>query len=745
MLTGNSAHPVKNTAGKDDDEHTYVYKAEDIASHKDIDLTVGGLILIGLLRGGDYDPEGLPSCGPKVAHALAKCGFGDSLLTAARTLPQDDLPAFLSNWRHEVCQELKTNARGFLDSKKAKLAQSFPDTFPNIEILLLYTNPLTSEKSSRSKNISYLWNTEPNLSELANLCERKFEWGVKEIIVKRFRTVMWSPIVLRILRRAILDEDERQSKAEDQTASLTSTPKKQRGSGKPNPPGTPSSKITKYFSSLNIASDDEDDEETLIVKIHSKRSHASTDEIPEYRLEINPTQLVRLTESGIQGCRQLPGSSSANLSEDDSDDDPSDSEKPKKNGPAKPPPEPHSHLRVWMPSSMVRLVEPRLVDDFETKEEKKRQKKTDAVKRKATKAGGSRAGATSKVKQKNAALAGPSASCERSSEEDFSDVFGLGNSGEKISKARKKQTMREAVVYEEEEEEEEEEQYLTDKASDLKINHREYRERLTDKSIPQEKGSKSKSKSKGDTGQINTQNLPERSAFIDVLNRTDRSPSTIRTSQKPVPLSTTSHVTYRAPFPSTLSDSDLEDDLVPTRSIASTRTTGTRKMSSRTSDSDADLRISTPKKSPRKSKEHRMPIYTRVKYDEVVPLDNARVSSSSKPLLMARKTKPALELEEELEEDYSRAPSPSPLRRTIGRVIKPNARAPELNLPSIRKAQYSTTVSDVIELSSDSDSSVSSQAKFASKSIAGTVRAKATKRKELTSMVQIPTDIIDLT
>ena len=84
-LSGNKAHPVKNSAGKVDDQHVVTYLAKDFRDDSDIALTQGGLILIGVLRGGDYS-SGLANCGITTAHGLAKCGFGDSLVENARTM-----------------------------------------------------------------------------------------------------------------------------------------------------------------------------------------------------------------------------------------------------------------------------------------------------------------------------------------------------------------------------------------------------------------------------------------------------------------------------------------------------------------------------------------------------------------------------------------------------------------------------------------------------------------------------------
>jgi Holliday junction resolvase YEN1 len=56
------------------------------------------MILIGLMSGGDYQQGGLARCGVTTAHALARCGFGDSLFEAAMSLDRtslEDLLGFL--------------------------------------------------------------------------------------------------------------------------------------------------------------------------------------------------------------------------------------------------------------------------------------------------------------------------------------------------------------------------------------------------------------------------------------------------------------------------------------------------------------------------------------------------------------------------------------------------------------------------------------------------------------------------
>ncbi|OJA09143.1 hypothetical protein AZE42_02315 [Rhizopogon vesiculosus] len=378
-LSGNRAHPVKNADGRDDGNHVATYRAVDIISHDDVRLSRGGCILIGLLSGGDYHQAGVQGCGKLIAAALARCGFGDQLLEATSSLDHEELEKWLITWRDQVREELRTNRSGFVGSKKPALAKKIPDDFPDIDILLSYTNPITSETEGKPTR-EITWEHEPDIGKIAGLCELYFEWGVKDVIIKRFRTVLWPSAVLRILRRGAMDKDEKRRKG------LPVSPRKSKTTGK-FAPGTPSKMITKYFSSMKLNSpnkaggkereysdsESEAEEDRLIVKIHSSRRHASTDGILEYRLEIAPASLVRLAEYGVQGIRP-PIEVDAAYDETEGEDEDEDRGKHKGKG-KKPTTDPESHLRVWMPACMVETVEPELVDAFEEIQLKKLEKK----------------------------------------------------------------------------------------------------------------------------------------------------------------------------------------------------------------------------------------------------------------------------------------------------------------------------------------------------------------------------------
>lgn len=323
---------------------------------------------------------GVTRCGPTIAAALARCGFGDSLVNAFLTLPPDSFPTFLRSWRAELCQELRTNSRGLITKKYVSLANSIPDSFPNIEVLRSYVTPVTSESRGKIVDDSKWWTRDMDIAEVASCCEQFFEWGIKEIILKRFRTVLWPGACLRILRQAAREQDMK-----GQTAHTLTPQKNAKRPPKHLAVGTPSKLITRYFSKLGLDSpekvrgplgDDQDDEDPLMIKIHSSRQHASTDKILEYRVEVAPAQLAALAESGVQGLRSMEhmdlGDTFSDLEPAEEDEEEGGSKK--KRGP-KPPPDPKTHLRVWLPACMLEYVQPRLVEEWEAKEEAKRAKK----------------------------------------------------------------------------------------------------------------------------------------------------------------------------------------------------------------------------------------------------------------------------------------------------------------------------------------------------------------------------------
>lgn len=80
-LSGNKANPALDLNGNPSKEHTMVYTAEAFANHPEIRLTRGGLVLVALLAGGDYD-----SVCPPLSTPLTRLPLHRAFLVLASAL-----------------------------------------------------------------------------------------------------------------------------------------------------------------------------------------------------------------------------------------------------------------------------------------------------------------------------------------------------------------------------------------------------------------------------------------------------------------------------------------------------------------------------------------------------------------------------------------------------------------------------------------------------------------------------------
>jgi Holliday junction resolvase YEN1 len=119
-----------------------VYTSAAISAHP-LYLDDDGLLLFVLFVGGDYD-RGLAYCGPKIATALAQCGFGRDLRRILTTFGGAKLHEEWGLWRDALKAELKSNLSGNLDKRYPKLANEVNSSFPNLDVAELYMDPLTS-------------------------------------------------------------------------------------------------------------------------------------------------------------------------------------------------------------------------------------------------------------------------------------------------------------------------------------------------------------------------------------------------------------------------------------------------------------------------------------------------------------------------------------------------------------------------------------------------------------------------
>ncbi|KAJ3899576.1 PIN domain-like protein, partial [Lentinula edodes] len=309
------------------------------------DLNRENLIFIALCSGGDYG-TGLDNCGIKISYGLARAGFGKQLCQAALNHDQnsDQLKNFLKHWKSELTQELRTNASGFLPQKSPKLASTIPDSFPEIDVLLAYMRPITSESLGCSKHYDDLlindgWlKKDPSLPLLAEKCQFYFEWGILQSIIKRFRTVIFHGVTLRIMRRAHIREQTSDAKSIDLEV------------------------IRAHFAAGGYAVEDMDSPCPEFIKdISISRTHESTSKTLEYRVAINPTILVQLAAHGVKGIRQPEDKDKWSEFKEVENKSSDEGRTKKKEYLA----DPMLPLKLWLPAVLVREAVPGLVEAHE--------------------------------------------------------------------------------------------------------------------------------------------------------------------------------------------------------------------------------------------------------------------------------------------------------------------------------------------------------------------------------------------
>jgi holliday junction resolvase YEN1 len=157
--------------------HVTIYDASKIAAGPS-GLDREGMVLVALMSGGDYIPEGVPGCGIKVACEAARAGFGKSLLS----IPKTDTVGFRT-WRDSLAHELRTNASKFFRVKHNAL--QLPEAFPNQEVLGYYAQPMVSsaERIQKLRN-EIQWDGLIDIAGLRAFVADAFEWRYRPGAVK---------------------------------------------------------------------------------------------------------------------------------------------------------------------------------------------------------------------------------------------------------------------------------------------------------------------------------------------------------------------------------------------------------------------------------------------------------------------------------------------------------------------------------------------------------------------------------
>jgi holliday junction resolvase YEN1 len=134
---------------KDAPDEVGAYFSHSVENSDTVALTQGGLILIALLAGGDYDPS-VSGIRVGIAYGLARCGFGDTLIDAAGKQDRPGFRIFLDSWQQDVCLKLSTNSHGLFGHRYDRLVPHITNTFPSPVVLQHYLHPITSGSNEQS-------------------------------------------------------------------------------------------------------------------------------------------------------------------------------------------------------------------------------------------------------------------------------------------------------------------------------------------------------------------------------------------------------------------------------------------------------------------------------------------------------------------------------------------------------------------------------------------------------------------
>lgn len=328
--------------------HVSLYDAQDLRQNVP-GLDREGMVLVALMSGGDYIPEGVPGCGVKVACEAAKAGFGKSLCRLKRS----DTAA-LAEWKTNLIQELRTNESDFFRTRHKSL--QIPDSFPNLETLRYYTHPVVSQAAQLDALKKSLLSTKPvDINGLRAFTGETFDWTYKGGAIKLIRVLAPSLLVTNMLALS-----NRQGHVLNDPDMLLEA------------------------------------EANIIKTISKRRTHFSTDATPELRISYVPADVVGLDLSeeedeavaayGRQGLAlNSDDEFDEQIEEADGDDLPKNASR-KAFDPLQP-------NLAWLPESILKLGVPVTVEDWEEKQRSKEASKLSKTPKRARKKADMPAGA----------------------------------------------------------------------------------------------------------------------------------------------------------------------------------------------------------------------------------------------------------------------------------------------------------------------------------------------------------------
>ncbi|KAK3314790.1 hypothetical protein B0H66DRAFT_563663 [Apodospora peruviana] len=322
---------AEGTKGSKTPTHVSMYNVDKLAGASSSTGGISGLdregmVLVALMSGGDYLPEGVPGCGVKVACEAARAGFGRDL---CRIKKADT--AGLAAWKKKLLHELQTNESGFFRTRHKALV--IPDTFPSLEVLRYYTHPIVSQQNTVDRLKRDFPTTVPvDVQGLREFVRETFDWTFRIGAVKFIRVLAPSLLVQLLLQRM-----ETHDRLPDD---------------------------------LNLK---QTWESSLVKAVSSRRSHFSTDATPELRLSYVPADIVGIDlKSEPEEEVEAYGRSGIALNSDDEfDEEVAEelaSEQSKGVGKKFDPLQPDL---AWIPESVAKLGVPLTVEIWEEKQHAK--------------------------------------------------------------------------------------------------------------------------------------------------------------------------------------------------------------------------------------------------------------------------------------------------------------------------------------------------------------------------------------
>ncbi|KAJ0117985.1 hypothetical protein J7T55_014436 [Diaporthe amygdali] len=163
--------------GSKSNTHAQLYRMDKIAD-KVRGMDWRDLVLFAIIVGGDYSPEGLPQCGPRIALEAIEQGLGISLVKAFEN-------GSLDPWRQKF--------KRFLEGQRNHAHP--PVDFPSMKVLQNYIRPKVSSEQQLRSGVS--WNLEVDNTALRAFITSFYNFSVQENIAWAVRMLLARRLIFR--------------------------------------------------------------------------------------------------------------------------------------------------------------------------------------------------------------------------------------------------------------------------------------------------------------------------------------------------------------------------------------------------------------------------------------------------------------------------------------------------------------------------------------------------------------------